>query len=109
LVDYFLKQSLERTTDFAHCVCCHGYLNDGDERKLQQKWLAMQHLTVIEEENCEIVEIKDDQDMDKKEEMPCVSTQDSNIVSKKKKLRWNFPTFGLTYVYRCSRKLLTEM
>jgi len=75
LVDYFLKQSLERTTDFAYCACWHGYLNDGDERKLQQKWLAMHHLTVIEKKkNCEIVEIKDDQNMDKKEEMPRVST-----------------------------------
>ena len=84
MVDYFLKQSLERTIDFVYCACWPGYLNDGDERKLQQKWLAMHHLTVIEEEDCEIVAIKDDQDVDKKEEMSCVSTQDSNIVSKKK-------------------------
>jgi len=81
LVDHFLKQSLERTIDFAHCACWHGYLNDEDERKLL--WLAMHHLTVIKEEDCEIVTIKDDQDVDKKEEMPHVSTQDSNVVSKK--------------------------
>ena len=62
LSSYIVNQRLTSTTKFAYCACWRGELGNEDEHHYKSMWLAMHHMTVMEEESVETLTVQNDQD-----------------------------------------------